>query len=467
MRARALIVLLLCCLSTGVLADVDFVCPGGSWSTAKCWWVVNSNPPVFRLPNDGETAYVDTEAQVTLDISASPGVLYVGSVPRSTNTFLQPANSLQAADENLGPFGGFTQTGGTNAVANQLLVESTYNLQGGSLMALKELVTSVPIGASSYSAASFVQTQGTNTVSDTLYLAGGPPVIKSTGNYNLHGGRLSASSEVVGGSSIGTFMQDGGTNSVQDTLTLADLPGTDGTYILSKEGSLSVHDEEIGRSGKGSFQQNGGTHTNDNFMNLGTEVGSDGTYSLALGFLQARYLGIGGRGNGHFLQSGGRLLVNEQLTLDALGGGTADYVLSGNASLAVNGDENIGIYGNGTFTQSGETEHTVAGNFRIGIEDVPGTALTWVYNLNGGELKPRFLINYGVFNFSGGRLQGDIENDGVFAVHGPAFRYIVGNLYNNGTLKCDTATVLAIAGTYTNRGIDSSCFIIQTTLFNP
>ena len=130
-------------------------------------------------------------------------------------------------------------------------------------------------------------------------------------------------------------------------------------------------------------------------------------------------------------------------------------------------DETIGGQGNGTFTQSDQTEHTVGDGLKIGDEDYSGTGLTWTYNLNGGELKTGVLINYGVFTFSGGRLQGNIENDGLFVVHGPAFRYIVGNVYNEGTLKCDTATVLAIAGTYTNRGIDTTCFIIHTTLFNP
>jgi hypothetical protein len=463
MKAHALTVLLLCCLSTGVLADVIFVCPGGSWSMAKCWWVANSVPPQYRLPNPGETANIDTAAQVTLDISASPGILYVGGVPGSSNTFLQPANSLQAADEDLGPFGGFTQTGGTNAVASELLVESTYNLKNGSLMAPREAVTSVPITSSGYSAGTFVQTQGTNTVSDTLYLAAGPPVIMSTGTYNLHGGNLSASSEVVGDSGIGTFMQDGGTNRVRDDLTLADLPGSDGAYFL-KEGSLSVHnDEDIGKSGKGSFQQNGGTNTSKGFMNLGLFVGGDGTYSLASGFLQVHVISVGNDGNGHFLQSGGSN-TTDQLTLDTRGAGTADYVLSGNGILQVNGTEGIGYHGNATFTQSDQTEHTVTGTFRIGVED---SGLTQTYNLNGGELKTVDLFNYGVFNFSGGRLQGNIENDGLFVVHGPAFRYIVGDFYNNDTLKCDKATILAIAGNYVNRGIDTTCFIIHTTLFNP
>lgn len=473
MKTHALTAFLLCLGCAQALAQgVSYSCPGGSWSTAQCWIVLNSIPPQFRLPNPGETAYLPKIlSQVALDISASPGDLYIDAVPGSSGVFSQAANSLQATEESVGPYGVYLQTGGSNAVTNELLVEATYNLRGGSLTAPRESVTSVPI-AGYYSAASFIQSQGTNTLSDTLYLGAGPPVILSVGSYNLHGGSLQATSEVVGDTGVGTFMQDGGTNQVQESLTLGELPGSNGSYLLRDQGSLTVLlDDTIGKSGEGTFEQQGGTHANKNIIWLGYD-GGNGTYSLHSGSLQAHDINIGNNGSGHFLQSGGSNTIDQDLSLDARGTGAADYALSGTGMLAVKMDEHIGDQGNGTFTQSGVTEHTVGGGLVIGNEDLSGTGLTWTYDLNGGELKAGNatsggVINHGVFTYSGGRLQANIENDGLFLVHGPAIRLIQGNFYNNATLECDKATILWIAGDYVNSGIDNTCTIVHTTLFNP
>lgn len=467
MKRGALTVLLLCILPTRALADVVFLCPGGSWSNAKCWYVLGTSPAQFRLPNPGETVYITgIQSTVTLDISASPGLLYIDSVPKSSGVFSQPGDSLQAATENLGPFGAFTQTGGTNGVAGALVVEATYNLQDGSLTAQTESIVSVPVGTAVNSAATFNQ-NGTNanTVSGTLGLATGPPsFIKSSGTYNLSGGALSAVDEVVGESGVGTFKQDGGTNRVRHDLDVGKLPGSIGVYTLNKGGSLDVRvDEVIGNSGSGSFLQNGGAHTVD-FLEIGGLEGGDGSFSLSSGNLTARNETIGQFGNGHFLQSGGNHTVENQLAVYDLLAGTAEYTLESTGILEVKGHEEIGVGGNGTFTQSGLTQHIVASTLYIGSS----AGHLAVYNLNGGVLKASALINSGLFNFSGGLLQANVENDQVFDVHGPAFRLIVGNFINNDRLTCGIGAVLGITGTYVNHGTDTNCHIIHINpLSNP
>lgn len=62
-----------------------------------------------------------------------------------------------------------------------------------------------------------------NTITNNLYLGANTG---SSGTYNLGGGALSASYELIGSSGTGEFNQSGGTNTVANTLTIAERAGS-------------------------------------------------------------------------------------------------------------------------------------------------------------------------------------------------------------------------------------------------
>ena len=77
-----------------------------------------------------------------------------------------------------------------------------------------------------------MQTGGTNTMSNSLYIGSG-------GTYNLSGcGLLSASSLYIGHYETGTFTQNGGTNNISGNLYLGDNYYSigNGTYNLGGAG---------------------------------------------------------------------------------------------------------------------------------------------------------------------------------------------------------------------------------------
>ena len=85
--------------------------------------------------------------------------------------------------------------------------------------------------------------------------------------------------EFVGYTGVGNFVQSGGTNTVSNALLLGYMPGSSGTYVFSGSGRISTMSEDVGFYGTGNFVQSGGTNTVSNYLNLGT-YGS-GTFSLS------------------------------------------------------------------------------------------------------------------------------------------------------------------------------------------
>ncbi|MHB8258289.1 MAG: hypothetical protein ACYDE0_13800, partial [Acidiferrobacterales bacterium] len=184
---------------------------------------------------------------------------------------------------------------------------------------------------------------------------------------------LSADSEKIGNSGIGTFAQSGGTNTVSQGLALGWLSGSSGTYTLSGTGSLSAGWEYIGNSGTGTFTQTGGTNTTTGTGNLflGASSGGTGSYTLSGGTLTVGGNIVGGSGTSSFTIDGGTLNVgggNGSINVGTFtvgdSGGAGNYALSG-GSLTVS-TEYVGNSGTGTFTQSGGTDTT--GNLYLGFD---------------------------------------------------------------------------------------------------
>ena len=346
------------------------------------------------------------------------GFLCLGCYPGFPGIYnLSGSGQLSADYESIGVYGTgtFNQTGGTNSISATLtlgsrsLVNGTYNLSGTGAL---NVSTDEFIGYSG--TGTFTHTGGTNSISNGyLYLGYNSG---SSGTYELSDtGQLTAKYENIGYSGTGIFNQTGGTNSISSSLTLGVNSLVNGTYNLSGTGLLNVStDEFVGYSGTGIFTQSGGTNSiSSGFLNLGYNTGSSGTYELSdTGQLTAKDENIGYSGTGIFNQTGGTNSVLVNLYLGYNSGSTGIYNLSGTGLLKevllsspfpkVMPVEFIGLYGTGTFTQTGGTNSTPM--LRLGLYS--GSSGT--YNLNGGTLILQWLSKgsgAAAFNFGGGTLQ--------------------------------------------------------------
>jgi len=398
-------------------------------------------------------------------------------------------SSLSAVFEVVGKggTGSFNQTGGTNQVQDLTL--------GG--------ISQLEVGQI-YGSGTYTQSGGIVTVSNELQLGEGSG---STGTYNLSGtGSITANTEVVGNAGNGVFNQSGGSNTVNDTLTLALVADSTGTYNLSGDGVLTATNEYVGHSGTAEFNQTGGTHTvTDNLiigyndgstgtytqsggsftsngsMELGYFNGAAGTYHLNGGSLYSQDVYVGEYGDGNFSQTGGTHSVNGVLTIALQNGSTGgydqsggtltvtdaleigsqssavgQYDLGGSAVLNVQ-DESVGVFGTGTFNQTGGT-HNVSGTMTINSNSD--------YQLSAGVLNAATLVNQGNFtqsggvstgnlsnestlNYSGGTFNADLTNIGTVNLSGEGTRVLNGTIINQGTFNIN-GVIAQINGTLTN-----------------
>lgn len=234
-----------------------------------------------------------------------------GELGMSAGTYTLGAGSLLTNSEVLGfgnesGYGNFNQSGGTHEVITNLVVggnsgfdrgsSGDYSLSAGSLSAGSEL-----IGDNNFSSGGFIQSGGSNRVSNILSIGNG---IESFGKYSLNAGSLSSGSEVIGYS--GTFTQSGGIHSVSNELAIGKLVGS-GTYTLSA-GSLSTGSEFIGgepccSASAGIFNQTGGIH----YSYL---VTNHGAYNLSGGTFVAGAID----NSGTITQTGGTMTVSGNVT---------------------------------------------------------------------------------------------------------------------------------------------------------
>jgi len=151
---------------------------------------------------------------------------------------------------------------------------------------------------------------------------------------------------------------------------------------------------------------------------------------------------IGQRGVGTFNQSGGVNTINGEngLLLGQNIGSTGSYLLSGTGSLAlIGGSEHVGVFGAGIFNQSGGTNTVNSGN-NLYIGDNAGAIGT--YSLTGsGSLSVsgnEYVGNNGAGNFNQG---GGTNSIGVEL-------YLGNNTGSTGTYTLTGGTLSATAGEY-------------------
>ncbi len=287
----------------------------------------------------------------------------------------------------------------------------------------------------------------------------------STINQSLTTSAMIAKTETIGSTQAqaSTYNQSGGSNTTGRLFVGYQGTGA-GVYNLSG-GALNVGtaavagDVDIGwnTGTTGSFNQSAGTTTVLGQFRAAYNPGVTGTVTLKGGSFSVRdQATIGVFGTGSFTQSGGSATLGG-LVLgyqnDSQGKGS--YILNSNdgaASLS-NGYVDIGVGGgSSSFTQSGNTTHQVAGRLRAGKAGS--------YTLNSGTLSAGYLLIEagGVITQAGGTLNlvnsADSSKAGSFVWTGGLLHFSgdasfadAGLLARNTTLT--SAMSLSVGGTLT------------------
>ena len=289
----------------GDVEAVDFLftaTPNGNWNVVANW---NEGT---RVPGAGDTATVKNTGTVLITQDQSASTLILGSGGNGHAEL--SGGTLSTTSSKVGDVGctvTFMQTGGAHAISSWLyLAESdnasgTYHLQGGSLQALSERIGFRGTGR-------FIQTGGTNTVGDDLIVnTEGTP----TCSYAMSNGVLSVKDrETVGAYGKGTFAQHDGIHSVGGQLRVGE--NATGSFAIHG-GSLSATGVVyVGYSASGSYEQTGGSVAALGDVVVGKNAAGIGTGSLSGGTMtigNRLVLGEAAGSRGAFELSGGTLTI--------------------------------------------------------------------------------------------------------------------------------------------------------------
>jgi autotransporter-associated beta strand protein len=381
-------------------AQTSWILPSGQvgdWSTATCW---DSGVPTSgidaTIANGGTAQIISAAACQNLTLGTGTG----GGTVQMLGGSLSSSGTQYVG--NYGP-GTYTQSGGTNTVPGGAYLfvgfrgSGTYNLTDtGSLSAAIQYVGHQAAGV-------FNQSGGTN--NSTMSLSVGS-YSGHTGTYNLSSGLLSAAREAVGDwDGTGLFVQTGGTNIVSGGLYLGygytQWPNASGSYSLSS-GLLSAPSEYVGWTGIGSFTQTGGTNTCSSGLTLALNAGSNGTYNLNGGTLVASSL-FAGSGTAAFNFGGGTLQAKSgfstMLPMMLTGnGGNANVDTAGYAvtlSGPLSGPGGLSKLGSGTLTLTGPNAYNGVAVIKAGTLAVGPDAQNAVLTLGGADIQGgKLVLNY-------------------------------------------------------------------------
>lgn len=428
----------------------------------------------YNLQGAGSTLSAASESidQITVGALITPGVFnqmdgkntVSGTLALGANTFLTDGTynlnggQLSAANEIVGNGGTgfFNQNGGTNTISGQLTlgskagsgsngfsVDNTYTLSGGNLSAANVVVGDAGSGT-------FNQIGGKSTVAGQLTVGNQSSSVGNqrggSGEYDLRGtAALEAGTEIFG-SGGSTYNQTGGTNVVDGDLTA--LQNSFGSYNLTGNNALLkvAGDENLGveDGSRIQFVQSGGNNQIVGNLNLGGNPSLNPSTSTGRGSyeLDGGLVSVGGSEviatNGNFVQTGG---INNPNRLVLQG----TYELNGPGVLATTA-EMIGrpllLGGQAFFIQRDGTNTT--GTLTLGdrgnYELIDGTlTASEIINTCSG-LCSSLLFNQGggVFDYSGGNLNGNFNNEAdgtLFRISGRGTRIVNGSLTNNGTVE--------------------------------
>ncbi len=350
------------------------------------------------------------------------GELALGDGTGGTGIYNLSAGTLSAAAETLGNLGAatFNQTGGIHTASILSLGfgagSGTYNLSAGTLTANRdEFVGGGGTGV-------FNQSGGNHTVgrldpSSSLYLG---HETGSSGSYNLSGGILAGSREVIGRDGSGSFIQTGGSNTVLGSLILAEASGSTGTYVLSG-GTLSAESVLIGDQGAAALTVSG-----TGVLTVTSEIVAGNTGGAGINFtggvINTPSIYTSGQPS-LFNWTGGTLNITSDMTLDATDSSTwtgaafgRSLTLGSGQTLQVNGNEVIGTTGGFALTLNDGSSHTVTGNITlnsggaISLSDNASLAFS-SFTQAGGAFNGN-LVNTGIYLYQGGQVNGKLINQG-------------------------------------------------------
>ena len=257
-------------------------------------------------------------------------------------------------------FGRVTQTGGTVQVSTSSVIGQAlclgdlssgygeYDLSGTGVLETQSVVVG------NKGLGRFTQTGGTHTVSGWLYV--GRFCLEpgtGQGTYLLHGGSLSAATEVVGDDGYGTVEQTGGTHTVAGWLALG-LRGCSGSYTLSGDGQLVAGIETVGGAGDATFVQSGNTtHTVTGTLEMAWGSESVASYTMEGGRLTAHRAELGNEGEATFTQTGGTVVVQTDLAFALDNDGSGTYTITDGTLDVRNGTINLDTEGSAELNING------------------------------------------------------------------------------------------------------------------
>lgn len=265
---------------------------------------------------------------------------------------------------------------------------------------------------------------------------------------------LASLNEYVGYSGTGTHLQSLGTNTISNSLYLGYSPGSNGTYTLSGSALLQAYNIYVGNNAgsTGTFNQSGGTVGTAN-LTIGGGAGTSGAYNLQGGTLAGYNSTVNLNIGGTFNQTGGDMFV----TNFNQNGGTVTGVLTNPGAFNYNGgvfNGRLVIGGDAFFNADFTAENGVTNCGRITIfPSSPGLQRFLTFNGAG-------LDNNGIFNMTLGGLTGSgpmvnhnwmnlnwvniwgidgLTNHGVLQVTN-SVNFMTGPIVNNGEIRLVYAT---------------------------
>jgi hypothetical protein len=418
------------CLAAGTVACGHSAFAGtDNWIGGSSNWNNNANWDSAIVPASGDTVIIDTGDAfvdfIEYDYPApnvTLGSLTINNSGGGNDVFtMQTAGLvLSSGPEIIGGTGSanVNQLDGLNSTTSLLITGNAAYLldQTGTLFCSG--TETIDYGAT------FNQNGGANSVLSSLVIAS---QADSTAGYALSGGTLSVGfGDYIGYAGTATFNQTGGAATFKN-LDLGFLSSADGNYLLSPGGTLTISlSALIGYDGTGNFTQTGGRAAIGTSLYLAVNTGSSGMYTLTDGTLTSQTEYIANSGSASFAQSGGMHSVSDSIYIGNLAGSNGAYTLDEPGTLAVQGSEYVG-YGNdaaavGSFTQFAGL-NTLTGTFST-LAIASGAGSNGSYSLadgtlaltGSGSLEQIGLYGTGTFTQTGGMnmVAGVGENIGLY-----------------------------------------------------
>jgi hypothetical protein len=387
--------------------------------------------------------------------------LYVGHNAGSTGTYTMSAGS---ATISTGIAVGYQGTGTISQTGGSIIIPS-----GGTWINIGDAATGVgnyTLGGGTSTAtlsvpAAFVGDagQGTLTVDSngTLTCTGALTVGNSSGSSGtliMNGGAITAGS-LLFASAAGS----GGTGTIWGgTLTVANTIGvTNGGSLVIHGGTVASQADEYatGSTTITSITQYSGSNSVNGTIYLDSYQGASvsGLYNLYGGTLTTGYQQVGVYGNGFFSQSGGNETINNFLIIGNHSGSTGSFYW-GTSTLQINGAAHIGGYfgagGNGSFILQGGTAN-IAGGVNVYADNSyfwveAGTLTTPAVNNYSTYFSEGVILTGGTANMGAVSGTGDMQVGGPGPNYGPAhgvassFQQNLLNITSHGSLQITGGT---------------------------